>query len=579
MSEHNSKSQTQKPQKGSTIFCEALADQGVDLIFGIPGGVLLPLYDKINKYGEKIRHILPRQEQGGGFAADGYARVTGKTGVAIGTSGPGATNLLTSITNSMMDSVPVVYITGQVSEELMGTDAFQETDIIGMSMPVVKHSYFVKDSSEIARVTKEAFHIAATGRPGPVHIDFAKEAWLTEAIYDPQVKMDLPGYDPAPDWCKNSDIKKLDDLLAGQNIKPVIIAGHGVEISRAFHELAEFAVRHNIPVVSTLLGLCSFPQDHDHWIGMIGMHGDAVANYAVHNANLIISVGSRFDDRITGHLPTFIKDTKFVHIDIDISEIGKNVPTDLPLPGEAKDVLQRANELLSDHSFPSWWKQIQEWKDKYGFLDFTVNPEHDPKFLSQPRLIKMISDATDGQAIVASDVGRNQMWTGRFYRFKKPNSYISSGGLGSMGYSVPSAMGAKLGLPDREVWSIAGDGGFQMNIQELATISEHNIGIKMAIMEDSALGMVRQWQNLLYQGNISHTVLKNPDFVKLANAYGIPAWKAETYEQAHKAIEEARKTSGPTLITFQVDPDEHVFPMVPPDTPLGDQSLKDEDLL
>lgn len=568
-----------KKQLGSEIFCEALADEGVDVVFGIPGGVLLPLYDQINKHGHIIKHVLPRQEQGGGFAADGYARVTGKVGVSMGTSGPGATNLMTSIANSLMDSVPTVYITGQVVKDLMGTDAFQETDVIGMSMAIVKHSYFVTHADEVQQTIKEAFYIAKSGRPGPVHIDFAKDAWTTQAVKKDNVEMDLPGYNPLPEKCSDSDIKRLEKLLSKPGVKPIIIAGHGVELSGAEDELVQFAEMHNIPVVNTLLGLGSFPQGHPLWLGMVGMHGDAVANYATHDADLIISVGSRFDDRITGNLEAFVKDKTFVHIDIDNSEINKNVLVHLGLPGDAKDILSRANQLLSDHRYAPWWEKIQQWKDKYGFLDFTVNPIHDDRYLSQPRLVKMISDASDGEAIIGADVGRNQMWVGRFYRFKHSKSHMSSGGLGSMGYALPAAMGAKFGAPDREVWAICGDGGFQMNMQELATIAEHHLDINIVIMEDSSLGMVRQWQNLLYKGNISHSVLKNPDFIKLAGAFGIPAWRAETYDEAEKAINKARATKGPALIAFTVDPDEHVFPMVPPNTSLGEQALKDSDLL
>ncbi|MBT4917090.1 biosynthetic-type acetolactate synthase large subunit [Candidatus Peregrinibacteria bacterium] len=568
---------------GSEIFCDALLEEGVDLMFGIPGGVILPLYDKLNKFGHHVRHILPRHEQGGGFAADGYARVTGRTGVAIGTSGPGATNLLTAIANSMLDSVPVVYITGQVTADMMGTDAFQETDIIGMTMPIVKHSELVTDAKDVARAVKEAFHIANSGRPGPVHIDFTKDAWVTKAEQTPyeEIKLDLPGYSPLPDpQATDEEIKKLEELLDDPNTKPMIIAGHGVEIAKAQKELLEFAEKHNIPVCNTLLGLSTFPQDHKLFAGMIGMHGDAVTNYAVHDANLVISVGSRFDDRIFGNLEAFCKDTKFVHVDIDVSEFHKMVKTDLPLAGDAKDILERANTLIGkEHKYPEWWKQIEEWKKEYGFLDFKVNPVNDDTFLSQPRIVKMISDATNGEAIVSADVGRHQMWTGRFYRFKHPNSHLSSGGLGSMGYGLPAAIGAALGVPGREVWVINGDGGIQMNIQEFATIKEHNLPIKIAIMEDSSLGMVRQWQNLLFQGNLSHSVLKNPDFVKIAEANGIPAFRAKTYEEAEEAIKKVREINGPALITFMVDPDEHVFPMVPPNTPLNEQALSNEDLL
>lgn len=564
---------------GSEIFCEAIAAEGVEVMFGIPGGVVLPLYDKINKYGDTIKHILPRHEQGGGFAADGYARVTGVTGVSLGTSGPGATNLITAMANSMMDSVPVIYITGQVVEDLIGTDAFQETDLMGMTMPIVKHSYFVKDAKEISRVMKEAFYIANTGRPGPVHVDITKDAWLSEAIYEAAPEMDLPGYEPQPEPASDNEIKKLDELLEEKDLRPVIIAGHGVELAVGQKELIEFSEKHNIPVVSTLLNLGNFPQGHENWAGMIGMHGDAVANYAIHDANLIIGIGCRFDDRITGKLSTFIKDTKFVHMEIDVSEIGKIVPTELPLPGDLKQTLERANKLLENHKFPEWWKQIEQWKKEHGFLDFTINPENDTDKLSQARIVKMLSDITEGEAIVAADVGRHQMWLGRFYRFKNTNSHLSSGGLGSMGYGLPAAMGAQVGEPDREVWCITGDGGFKMNMQELGTLAEYNLPVKVAIMEDRSLGMVRQWQNLLFKGNLSHSVFQNPDFVKLAESYGIPAWRAKTYEEAETAINAARATEGPALITFEVDPDEHVYPMVPPNTPLGDQALRDEDLL
>lgn len=566
-------------KSGSDIFCQALIDEGVDLMFGIPGGVVLPLYDKINQYGQKLRHIMPRHEQGGGFAADGYARATGRVGVALGTSGPGATNLLTAITNSMMDSIPVIYITGQVVEDFIGTDAFQETDVIGMTMPVVKHSYLVTKAKDITRIVKEAFYIARTGRPGPVHIDLVKDVWFQEVPYEPAGEINLSGYKPFPKPCSDSDIKKLDEILSRPGAKPVVIAGHGVEISRAQSQLVEFAEKHNLPVVTTLLGMGNFPQGHKNWAGMIGMHGDAVANFAIHNSNLILGIGCRFDDRITGKLDAFIKDKTFVHIEIDESEIGKIVPTELPLPGDIKQVLTRANELTKTHEFPQWWAQIQAWKTQYGFLDFTLNPEARPGYLSQARVIKMISDITDGEAIVASDVGRHQMWLSRFYRFKHPNSHLSSGGLGSMGYGMPAAMGAALGQPTREVWAVSGDGGFMMNVQELGTLAEHNIPVHIAIMEDSALGMVRQWQNLLFKGNISHSDFKNPDFVKLANAFDIPAWRASTYEEAQQAINEARKVKGPTLVTFMVDPNEHVYPMVPPNTALGDQALRDEDLL
>jgi acetolactate synthase I/II/III large subunit len=569
-----------KLHTGADLFCQAMADQGVEVMFGVPGGVVLPLYDKINQYGHHIKHILPRNEQGGGFAADGYARATGKVGVALGTSGPGATNLMTSIANSMMDSIPTIYITGQVVEDFIGTDAFQETDVLGMTMPIVKHSYLVNDANDINRVMKEAFHLAQSGRPGPVHIDIVKDVWFQEAPYIKDPEMDLPGYQALPDNpASDEEIAKLDEILSRPGTKPMIMAGHGVEISGAQKELLEFAEKHNLPVCNTLLGLGNFPQGHDNFAGMIGMHGDAITNFAIHDANLIIGVGCRFDDRITGKLDTFIDGVTFVHMDIDPSEINKIVPTELPLLGDLKDTLTRANKILTEHKFPEWWRQIAAWKKEYGFLDFTVNPENDTDKMSQARILNMLSEITDGESMVASDVGRHQMWLARFYRFKNPNSHFSSGGLGSMGYGVSAAMGAALGKPYREAWAVSGDGGFMMNCQELGTLAEYQIPVNIAIMEDGALGMVRQWQTLLFKGNHAHSVFKNPDFVALANAFGIPAWRATNYEEARKAIEEARATKGPTLITFMVDPDEHVYPMVPPNTALGHQALKDEDLL
>lgn len=563
---------------GSELFCQAIADSGTELMFGIPGGVVLPLYDKLNKCGHQIRHILPRHEQGGGFAADGAARVTGKPGLALGTSGPGATNLLTAIVNSMMDSVPVVYITGQVADDLVGTDAFQETDLIGMTLPVVKHSYYVNNPNDICRVVKEAFYLAGSGRPGPIHIDVTKNAWLASAPYQKNPDMDLPGYKPIPQECTQDEVTKIDEILSRPNAKPIIIAGHGVEIAHAQEELLEFARKHNIPVVSTLLGLGSFPQGDALWAGWLGMHGDAVANLAVSECNIIIGAGIRFDDRITGSLKEFIEGKTFVHLEIDPSEVGKNVPTHLPLLGDLKRTLQIANKILPEHKFESWWARINQLKKEHGFLDFKYAYET-TKGLSQARIVKMVSDATDGEAIVASDVGRHQMWVARFYRFKHPNSHLSSGGLGSMGYGMPAAMGAQLAAPDREVWAFSGDGGFMMNMQELITIAEHKISVKIAIMEDHSLGMVRQWQNLLFKGNISHSNLYNPDFVKYAECCGVTGLRATTYEEAEDIIKKAREIDGPVLLVFEVDPNEHVFPMIPPNTALANQALCNKDLL
>lgn len=564
---------------GAQLFCEALVRAQVDVVFGIPGGVVLSLYDELNnsKYASHFKHVLPKHEQGGGFAADGYARSTGKVGVAIGTSGPGATNLLTAIENSMMDSVPVVYITGQVTDALIGTDSFQEADVIGMTLPAVKHSYYVSSANDVARVMQEAFYIASSGRPGPVHIDFAKDVWL-QSVDEPKLPDQpyLPGYtERVTQTATEADIKKLNEVLSQPNCQPIIIVGHGVELSGAEAELLAFAEQQNIPVVNTILGMGSFPQNHPLWYGMIGMHGEAVTNYAVAEANVVIGIGSRFDDRITGRVAEFISNKTFVHFEIDGSEIGKIVPTAVPMIGDIKTTLGQTLKFTEPHTFSDWWKRLEELKQQYGFLQL---PTYTGKHLSQPAVVTAISQATHGEAIVASDVGRHQMWVSRFYRFAKSHSHLSSGGLGSMGYGVPAAMGAALGNSQREVWAISGDGGFMMNVQELATLAEHHIPVHIAIMVDGVLGMVHQWQALLYKENYSNVHLHNPDFIKLAEAFGIPAWKVTTTAEMTSAIAAAQQVNGPTLIAFHVDPHQNVFPMVPPNTALQDQALSANDL-
>jgi len=567
---------------GAELLCEGLIQEGVKVIFGIPGGVVLSLYDQLvhEKYRGQFTHILPKHEQGGGFAADGYARSTGKVGVAIGTSGPGATNLLTAMENAMMDSVPVLFITGQVTDSLLGTDAFQEADVIGMTLPAVKHSWYVSKADDVSRVLQEAFYVAKTGRPGPVHVDFAKDVWLMEALHPTPSTLNpvpyLPGYsDRLTQTATAAEIKKIDEVLNQAEAKPIIIAGHGVEIAGAEAELLQFAERHNIPVVNTILGMGSFPQNHPLWLGMIGMHGEAATNYAIAEANVVISIGSRFDDRITGKVSTFTEQKTFVHFEVDASEINKIVPTAVPVIGNVKTTLALANTLLSAHTYSTWWQRLAELKSTYHFLAL---PSYTGKFLSQPFIVDAISRATHGNAIVASDVGRHQMWVARFYRFAQSKSHLSSGGLGSMGYGLPAAMGAALACPEREVWAISGDGGFMMNVQELATLSEHNIPVHIAIMADGVLGMVHQWQELLYKNNFSNVHLHNPDFVKLAAAFGIPAWVATTPEEAEAAIAAARAVAGPTLIAFTADPMQNVFPMVPPNTALQDQALSANDL-
>lgn len=569
-------------KNGAQLFCEALLREQVDVIFGIPGGVVLSLYDYLNRpeYAKYVKHVLPKQEQGGGFAADGYARSTGKVGVAIGTSGPGATNLLTAMENSMMDSVPVVYITGQVTDALVGTDAFQETDVIGMTLPAVKHSYYVNQVADIPRVMQASFYIARSGRPGPVHIDFAKDVWL-QTVDETKIALSdqpyLPGYtERVMQSASAESISQIIQVLDQPECRPIIIAGHGVELARAEAELTQFAERHHLPVVNTILGMGSLPQQHPLWYGMIGMHGSAATNYAVAEANVIISIGSRFDDRITGRVAEFIAGKTFIHFEIDPSEIGKIVPTAVPVLGDIKQSLRQVLQLASQHTYSTWWQRLTELKQQYGLRRV---PEYAGQYLSQPAIIAAISRATQGEAIMASDVGRHQMWLARFYEFARSRSHLSSGGLGSMGYGVPAAMGAALGNPGRAVWAVVGDGGFMMNVQELATLAQHQIPVKIAIMEDKVLGMVHQWQHLLYAGNFSHVDLHNPDFVKLAEAYGIPAWHVTAADDIDACIARAQNTPGPTLLVFRVDADQNVFPMVPPNTALKDQALSPKDLV
>lgn len=569
-------------KNGAQLFCEALIREQVDVMFGIPGGVVLPLYDYLNRpeYAQHIKHVLPKQEQGGGFAADGYARSTGKVGVALGTSGPGATNLLTAMENSMMDSVSVVYITGQVTDVLVGTDAFQETDVIGMTLPAVKHSYYVSRAEDVPKVMQAAFYIARSGRPGPVHIDFAKDVWIQvveESALPPLSERPyLPGYTERSDrHVTAAELMKLQTVLDQPDCRPIVIAGHGVELAGAEAELLQFAEQHNLPVVNTILGMGCFPQKHPLWYGMIGMHGEAATNYAMAQANVVISIGSRFDDRITGRVKEFVADKTFVHFEIDHSEVNKIVPTAVPLVGNLRSTLVQAAQVLSGHTYPSWWQHLQSLKQQYQFRQL---PAYNGNYLSQPMIVDAISRATDGQAIVASDVGRHQMWLARFYQFAQSRSHLSSGGLGSMGYGVPAAMGAALGNPTREVWAVVGDGGFMMNVQELATLAQLNIPVKIAVMEDKVLGMVHQWQHLLYKGNFSHVDLHNPDFSKLAKAFGIATWSVATMAEVEPAIAAARVVPGPALVVFKVDPNQNVFPMIPPNTALNDQALSPEDL-
>ena len=542
---------------GAEIVCESLLKEGVDIIFGLPGGAVLPLYGALSSYPD-LRHVLVRHEQAAAMAADGYARSTGNVGVCTATSGPGATNLATGIAAAQMDSVPMVIITGQVPRAAIGRDAFQETDVTGLTLPITKHNYLVMDVADIAPAIKEAFHIARTGRPGPVLVDIPKDVLLgarTEFVWPDLVN--LPGYNP-PGEADSSQIAKAAHLI-NQAQRPVILAGHGVIISRAFDELRELAEKAQIPVITTLLGLSSFPTEHILYVGMPGMHGMAYASLAIDRADLLISLGMRFDDRVTGRLSDFAPKAKIVHFDIDPSEFSKNVKVDVPVLGDLKMALRQINPQVDKNVRVDWLQEIDTLRSEHPSLYIREEKEILPQYV-----IQQLSEVTKGEALVVTGVGQHQMWAAQHYRFKEANTWITSGGLGTMGFEVPAALGAKLGRPDKTVWSVAGDGGFQMTMCDLATAVENNIDVKFAILNNSTLGMVRQLQDLFYGGEFTATLYSgNPDFVKIAEAYGITGIRVTDKAQVAGAIQQAMDTPGPVIVEFIVKQDEHVFPMIP----------------
>jgi len=541
---------------GAQILCESLIREGVEVLFGILGGAVLPIYDTFPKY-PQLRHILVRHEQGAAHAADGYARATQKAGVCMATSGPGATNLVTGIANAYMDSSPVIAITGQVARPFIGKDAFQETDITGITLPITKHNYLVTDASELAKTVKEAFYIAQTGRPGPVLIDIPRDVQQEEAEFAYPDKVDLPGYKFVSRG-HSVQIKRAVKLISKAE-RPVIIAGRGIIISQAYDEFKELAEKAQIPVVSTLLGIGSFPGNHVLNFGMLGMHGMAYANLAVQNADLIIAVGMRFDDRATANAKDFASQANIIHIDIDPAEIGKNVPIDIPIVGDAKSVLKTMNKEIESRNHLDWLSQLEQWRSEHPSLEIRQDDELLPQYV-----IRQISEVTQGDAIIVTGVGQNQMWAAQHFVYTKPNSLISSGGLGTMGFELPAAIGAKVGCPEETVWCVAGDGGFQMTIQELATIAQEDIAIKIAIIDNGYLGMVRQWQELFYGRCYVDTKLWNPDFVQIAEAYDIPGVRVKHREEVIPAIQKAMDYPGPFLIDFIVEPEENVYPMVQP---------------
>jgi acetolactate synthase-1/2/3 large subunit len=544
---------------------ECLKAEGVDVVFGLPGGANLPTYDAF--VGGEIRHILVRHEAGGGHAAQGYAKATGKVGVAFATSGPGATNLVTPICDAMMDSVPVVFITGQVRTELLGTDGFQEADTIGITMPVVKHSFMIQHPQEIPRAIHEAFHIARSGRPGPVLVDIPQDLSRAEIVYEPVTDVRLPGYQPKVEGNQKQIRQAAKALAAAQ--RPVIYAGGGVVNANASEELIEFATSDRFPVTCTLMGLGAFPAPHTQWLGMLGMHGTRAANYAMDEADLICAVGARFDDRITGKLSEFAPRAKFIHIDIDPAEISKNVPAHIPIVGDAKHVLAKLvveyRAIGADSPrLEAWWSRIEGWREKYP-LSYEDSPDSEIK---PQYMIKALYEATEGEAIVTSDVGQHQMWAAQYYDFPKPRRWINSGGLGTMGFGLPAAMGAAVGSTGRLVCCIAGDGSVQMNAQELATCAQNEIPIKVFIMNNGYLGMVRQWQELFWDGRYSHVDTGEfPDFVKLAEAYGVTGMRFQDKNTLVADIKRAIATDGPVLVDVRVTREENTYPMIPAGQP------------
>src|SRR5918992_1760226 len=542
---------------GAEIVCESLLQEGVEVIFGLPGGAVLPFYGALSKY-PQLRHVLVRHEQAAVMAADGYARVTGKVGVCAATSGPGATNLVTGIASSQMDSVPIVAITGQVPRAAIGRDAFQETDVTGITLPITKHNYLVMNVADVASAIKEAFHIARTGRPGPVLVDIPKDVLLgdrTEFVWPEQVN--LPGYNPPREADPNQVAKAA--RLINQAERPIILAGHGVIISHAFEELRELAEKAQIPVITTLLGISSFPPDHTLDVGMPGMHGMAHASLAIDKADLLISLGMRFDDRVTGRISDFAPNAKVVHFDIDPSEFNKNVKVNAPVLGDLKLALRQLVSLVERKAHFDWLQYIDTLRAEHPALHIRQTNELLPQYVLQ-----QLSEVTQGEAIVVTGVGQHQMWAAQHYRFKEPNTWITSGGLGAMGFEVPAALGAKVGRPDKTVWSIAGDGGFQMTMCDLATAVENNINVKFAILNNGTLGMGRQWQGVFYKKDFFATIYSgNPDFVKIAEAYGITGIRVTDKAQVAGAIQQAMDIPGPVVVDFIVKQDEHVYPMIP----------------
>ncbi len=551
-----------KTMTGAEIFVRSLVEEGVDTLFGYPGGVVIGIYDVLHDL-THIKHILTRHEQGATHAAEGYAKATGKPGVVLVTSGPGATNAVTGIADAYMDSIPLVVFTGQVVTKLIGNDAFQEVDIVGITRPITKHNYLVKDINDLANTIKAAFYIATTGRPGPVLVDLPKDVLAAKAVFEYPKSISLRSYNPVVDG-NMKQIKKAAEVLS-ESQRPLIYVGGGVISSNASSEVRAFADKLHAPITTTLHGLGVYAEQSKLALGMLGMHGTWYSNMAVDQCDVLVAIGARFDDRVTGNVEKFAKNAKKIHIDIDPSAISKNVPVDVPIVGDVKRVIKQLIELVKPLDTKEWLKTIDGWKAEHP-----LRYKHDESLRAQ-YIIHKLGEITDGDAIVVSDVGQSQMWTAQFFKWKHPRTQITSGGLGTMGFSLPAAMGAAFGRTDLPVFCISGDGGMQMNIQELATISYNKLPVKIFVMNNGYLGMVRQWQEFFWKKRYSNTRISSPDFVKVAEAYGIPAQRVTSPADVEKVIHKAlAHKDGPMLVEFVVAPEENVYPMIPAGQTVGE---------
>jgi acetolactate synthase-1/2/3 large subunit len=543
---------------GAQIFWECLQREGVEVIFGYPGGASLPIYDALHE--STIHHVLVRHEQGAAHMADGYARASGKVGVALATSGPGATNLVTGIATAMMDSIPVVFITAQVNSKLIGYDAFQETDVTGITLPITKHNYLVTDVKDIAHTLREAFYIARTGRPGPVLVDITKDAQQNSTEFDPDSEpIHLRGYRPVGVPSDNEIQKAVNMIHAAK--RPVILAGHGVLQSGAMKEVMEFAERTQTPVAMTLLGISGFPASHPLNLGMMGMHGEAWVNHAIQDADLLLAFGMRFDDRVTGDVRRYATHARKIHIDIDPAEINKNIKVDLGIVGDLSQTLELILKHTKSVNHNEWLGSINEMKGDSAVRDIKNLPDNGHLYAAQ--VINDLWNITKGNAVLVTDVGQNQMWSAQYYKQDNPSQFITSGGLGTMGFGLPAGIGAKFGQPDKEVWVICGDGGFQMTQAELSTAAQEGIKVNVAILNNGYLGMVRQWQEFFYDKRYAATPMKSPDFMKIADAHGLTGMRVTTRADVEAAIQTARETEGTVVIDFRVEKEDSVYPMVP----------------